>query len=146
MKISPRCLADYVKTLHQKAIIFLHSTNQIIDLWRYRWRCRRRILSSLIIKWVQLIFNSCIELKLLRTILSCCSSVLGVRRYLKMERPKTSQTHPKPTQYDPKPLTRLKETKPPTKITMNYEMVVLRCVTMLLDGFGFLTAQWCIRF
>ena len=54
MKISRRRLADYVKTLHQKAcrtcntIIFLHSTNQIIDLWRCRWRCRRQILSSLI--------------------------------------------------------------------------------------------------
>ena len=54
MKISPRRrLADYVKTLHQKAcrtcstIIFLHSTNEIIDLWRYRWRCRRQILNSL---------------------------------------------------------------------------------------------------
>ena len=53
MKISRRRLADYVKTLHQKAcrtcstIIFLHSTNQIIDLWRCRWRCRRQILSSL---------------------------------------------------------------------------------------------------
>ena len=54
MKI-PRCrLANYVKTLHQKAcrtcstIIFLHSTNQIIDLWRCRWRCRRQILNSLI--------------------------------------------------------------------------------------------------
>ena len=37
-KISRRRLADYVKTLHQKAcrtcstIIFLHSTNQIIEL------------------------------------------------------------------------------------------------------------------
>ena len=28
-------------------IIFLHSTNQIIDLWRCRWRCRRQILNSL---------------------------------------------------------------------------------------------------
>ena len=52
-EISRRCLADYVKTLHQKAcrtcstIIFLHSTNQIIDLWRCRWRCRRQILKSL---------------------------------------------------------------------------------------------------
>ena len=42
MKISRRPLADYVKTLHQKAcrtcstITFLHSTNQIIDLWRCR--------------------------------------------------------------------------------------------------------------
>jgi len=39
MKISRRRLADYVKTLHQKAcrtIIFFHSTNQIIDLWRCR--------------------------------------------------------------------------------------------------------------
>ena len=40
MKISRRRSVDYVKTLHQKAcrtcstIIFLHSTNQIIDLWR----------------------------------------------------------------------------------------------------------------
>ena len=51
MKISRRRLAGYVKTLHQKAcstIIFLHSTNQIIDLWRCRWRCRRQILSSLL--------------------------------------------------------------------------------------------------
>ena len=51
MKISRRRLADYVQTLHQKAcrtcstIIFLHSTNQIIDLWRCR--CRRQILNSL---------------------------------------------------------------------------------------------------
>ena len=49
MKISRRRLADYFKTLHQKAcrtcstIIFLHSTNQIIDLWRCRWCCRRQI-------------------------------------------------------------------------------------------------------
>ena len=54
MKFSRRRLADYVKTLHQKAcrtcstIIFLHSTDQIIDLWRCRWSCRRQILSSLI--------------------------------------------------------------------------------------------------
>ena len=50
MKISRRRLADFVKTLHQKAcrtcstIIFPHSTNQIIDLWR----CRRQILNSLL--------------------------------------------------------------------------------------------------
>ena len=55
MKISRRRLADYVKTMHQKAcrtcstIIFLHSTNQIIDLRRCRWRCRRQILNSLLI-------------------------------------------------------------------------------------------------
>ena len=42
MKISRRHLADYVKTLLQKAchtccmITFPHSTNQIIDLWRCR--------------------------------------------------------------------------------------------------------------
>ena len=54
MKISHRLLADYVKSLHQKAcrtcstIIFLHSTNQIIDLWRCRWRCLRQILKFLI--------------------------------------------------------------------------------------------------
>ena len=41
MKISRRRLADYVKTLHQKEcctcsiIIFLHSTNQVIDLWSF---------------------------------------------------------------------------------------------------------------
>ena len=48
MKISRRRLADYVKTLHQKAcrtcstIMFLrdYSTNKIIDLWRRRCRCR----------------------------------------------------------------------------------------------------------
>ena len=51
MKISRRHLADYVKTLHQKAcrtcstIIFLHSTNQIFHLWRCR--CRRQISNSL---------------------------------------------------------------------------------------------------
>ena len=50
MKISRRRLVDFVKTLHQKAcrtcstIIFPHSTNQIIDLWR----CRRQILNSLL--------------------------------------------------------------------------------------------------
>ena len=51
-KISRRRLADYVKILHQKVccmcstIIFPHSTNQIIDLWRCR--CRSQILNSLI--------------------------------------------------------------------------------------------------
>ena len=60
--ISRRRLADYVKTLHQKAyrtcstIIFLHSTNQIIDLWRCR--CRRQILSSLICKSVTFLLPS----------------------------------------------------------------------------------------
>ena len=55
VKISRRRLADYVKTLHQKAcctcctIIFLHWTNQISDLWRCRWRCNRHILNSLLI-------------------------------------------------------------------------------------------------
>ena len=52
--MSRRRLADYHKTLHQKAcstIIFLHSTNQIIDSWRCRWRCRRQILNSLIDIW-----------------------------------------------------------------------------------------------
>ena len=37
MTISRRHLADYVKNLYQKAcctIIFPHSTNQIIALWR----------------------------------------------------------------------------------------------------------------
>ena len=52
MKISRRRLVDYVTKLHQKAccacstIIFPHSINQIIDLWRCR--CRRQILNSLI--------------------------------------------------------------------------------------------------
>ena len=50
MKISRSRLADYVKILQQKSCcstnIFLHSTNQIIDLWRCRWRCRRQILNS----------------------------------------------------------------------------------------------------
>ena len=54
MKISRRRLADHIKTLHQKAcctcstIVFPHSTNQIIDLWRFFWRCRREIFNSLI--------------------------------------------------------------------------------------------------
>ena len=53
MKISRRRLPDYAKTLHQKAcstcstIICLHLTNQIIGLWRFRWRCRRQVLNSL---------------------------------------------------------------------------------------------------
>ena len=57
MEISRRRLADYVKTLYQKAcrtcstIISLHLTNQIIDLWhcRWRWRCPRQILNSLLL-------------------------------------------------------------------------------------------------
>ena len=53
MKISRRPLADYVKTMHKKAcrtcstIIFPHSANQIIDLWRCRGRCCRHFLNSL---------------------------------------------------------------------------------------------------
>ena len=44
----------YVKNLHQKAcrtcstIIFLHSTNEISDLWRCCCRCRRQIFNYLI--------------------------------------------------------------------------------------------------
>ena len=55
VKISRRRLADYVKTLHQKAcrtVIFLHPTNQIIDLWRCRRCCRRQILNSLWLIWL----------------------------------------------------------------------------------------------
>ena len=54
MKISRRRLADYVKTLHQKVchtwstIIFLHPTNEIIDLWHCRWRCPCQIINSLL--------------------------------------------------------------------------------------------------
>ena len=53
MKTSRCRLVDYVKTSQQKAcrtcstIVFLHWTNQIIDLWTCRWRCRRQILNSL---------------------------------------------------------------------------------------------------
>ena len=56
MKISRRYLADYVKTLHRKAcrtcstIIFCHSTNQIINLWRCRCRCCLHFLNSLIVR------------------------------------------------------------------------------------------------
>ena len=55
MKTSPRRLADYVKRLHQKAcrtcstIIFLHSTNQIIDLWRCQLLPLRKNLSYLVV-------------------------------------------------------------------------------------------------
>ena len=55
MKISRRHLADYVKKLLQKAcrtcntIIFPHSTNKIIYLWRCCCRCRRHFLNSLIV-------------------------------------------------------------------------------------------------
>ena len=50
IKISRRPLADHIKKFHQKAcrtwstVIFPHSTNQIIDLWRCRGRCRRLFL------------------------------------------------------------------------------------------------------
>ena len=56
-KMSRRRLPDYVKKLHQQAcrtcstIIFLHSTNQIIDLWRCLWHCRLQIWSTLLTKW-----------------------------------------------------------------------------------------------
>ena len=59
MEFSRRRLADYVKTLKQRAcrtcstIVFLHSTNQVIDLWRCRWRCRCQILNSLLFCWVR---------------------------------------------------------------------------------------------
>ena len=54
MKISRRRLVDYVKSLHQKAcrtcstIIFPHSINQIIDLWRCRRFYGRHFLNSLL--------------------------------------------------------------------------------------------------
>jgi len=57
VKISRRRLADYVKKLHQKAcqthttIIFLHSTNQIIDLWRCHCRWHRDFLNSKVRLW-----------------------------------------------------------------------------------------------
>ena len=63
MKISRRLLADYVKTLHEKAcrtcstIIFLHSTNQILDLWRCRGRCRCRFLNSLMQSLATVLFH-----------------------------------------------------------------------------------------
>ena len=56
-KMSRRRLPDYVKKLHQQAcrtcstIIFLHSTNQIIDLWRCPWHCRLQIWNTLLTKW-----------------------------------------------------------------------------------------------
>ena len=52
MKISRR-LTSYVEKVHEKAcctrstIIFLRSTNHIIDLWRCRCRCCRHFLNSL---------------------------------------------------------------------------------------------------
>ena len=58
-------LEDYVKTLHQEAcrtcstIIFLHSTNGIIDLWRCRWCCRRQILNSRILS-ASMLLSPCI--------------------------------------------------------------------------------------
>ena len=44
-------------------IILLHSTNQIIDLWRcrWRWRCRRQILNSLILTWSRSLHEQRIE-------------------------------------------------------------------------------------
>ena len=55
MKTLRRRLVDYVKTLCQKTcrtcstIIFFRSANQIFDLLRCRWRCRRQILNNLIL-------------------------------------------------------------------------------------------------
>ena len=55
MKISRRHLANYVKKVNQDAcctcssIIFPHSTNRIIDLWRCR--CRRRFRRKLLINF-----------------------------------------------------------------------------------------------
>ena len=52
-QISRRDLADYVSKLHQKraaracTVIFLNSTNQIINLWFCRSRSRRHFLNSL---------------------------------------------------------------------------------------------------
>ena len=54
VKISGRPVADYVKKLRQKAcrtcstIIFPRLTNEIIDFWRSRGRCRRHFLNSLL--------------------------------------------------------------------------------------------------
>ena len=39
---------------HVQHDYFLHSTNQVIDLWRFRWRCRRQILNSLILCEIQI--------------------------------------------------------------------------------------------
>ena len=55
MNNARRRLVDYVKKLDQKArctcstIIFPHSTNQIIDLWRYHCLCRRHFLHFLVL-------------------------------------------------------------------------------------------------
>ena len=55
IKISRRRLIEYVENFHQKAcrtcstIIFPRSTNQSIDLWLCRRRCRRHFLNSLMI-------------------------------------------------------------------------------------------------
>ena len=71
MKISRCRLADYVKTSHKKAcctcstIIFLYSTNQINDLWRFRWR--RQIVNSLISR-----VHKCLRVK------STCLSVFSL--------------------------------------------------------------------
>ena len=49
MKLSRLRLADYVKSLHQKAcstITSLHSINEIIDLWCCRLRCRRCLVAD----------------------------------------------------------------------------------------------------
>ena len=54
IKISRRRLTEYVENFHQKAcrtcstIIFPRSTNQSIDLWLCRCRCRRHFLNSLL--------------------------------------------------------------------------------------------------
>ena len=57
LKVSRRHLADYRKicTNTCAAIIFFHLTNQIIDLWRGRWRflkCPRGQKSILIFLWI----------------------------------------------------------------------------------------------
>ena len=55
MKISRCHLADYIKTLHQKAcsmIIFPHSANQITKLWHYHCRCCWHFLYSMIFYFI----------------------------------------------------------------------------------------------
>ena len=60
IKIPRRRLTEYVETSQQKAcrtcstIIFPRSTNQTLNLWRWRCRCRRHFLNSLIARHAQL--------------------------------------------------------------------------------------------
>ena len=84
IKISRRHLADFVKKLHQSAcrscstIIFHHSINHIIDLWRFGHFCHRGFLNSL--WWFS--FGALFHRGRVRNVLKDKAHVRGVQKSL----------------------------------------------------------------